>query len=91
MTLTVFCLVGSKNKTMKKIKHIHSSIKVSNIQEYVRNKRIRQSTHSLIREDGVYYHFKGAMIPENVFYEMFPLVLIPVNYKGENCDGTKIK
>lgn len=68
-----------------------TAIKVKGIADYVRNRNILIDTPCVISSSGLFYFFEGKAIPESDFKDMFPLILAPINYKGENPDHTKIK
>ena len=69
----------------------NNSIKVTGIEKYVINKNLRKYTRYRITPEsaGEYFH-NGSWISEEAFNKLFPCVLVPVNYKGANCDGTAI-
>ena len=76
---------------MKKGKQPKSNLKVTGISTYIKNRQLRKDTPVIFSRSGTYYFFEDKMIEEKVFLKMFPLNLIPVNYKGENPDRTKVK
>lgn len=67
-----------------------SAIKVSNIQSYVENKRIRDTTPFVITPDGEsYYLHESRKVNPNTFEKLFHLDLKPLALKGDNSDRTK--
>ena len=76
---------------MKKGKSPKSNLKVTGIAEYIRNKAKRKETLFTITPEGGFYFDEGRRIKESEFEKLYPTELKPVCYKGENCDGTKVK
>jgi len=76
---------------MKKGISPKSNLKVTGIAEYIRNKAKRKETLFTITPEGGFYFDEGRRIKESEFDSLYPVELKPVCYKGENCDGTKVK
>lgn len=68
-----------------------NNIIVTGITNYVANKRKLKDTPVMFSSEGMFYYHEGKLIEAKEFEEMFKPVLIPINYKGENPDGTKVK
>lgn len=76
---------------MKKGINPKSNLKVTGIAEYIRNKAKRKEALFTITPTGSFYFHEGERMPESEFNNLYPVELKPVCYKGENCDGTKVK
>jgi hypothetical protein len=62
-----------------------SAIIVKNIAEYMTNKKIRRDAHYRHYPDGSRsVFFEDEEIEVSEFHSMFPLVLLPLETKGEN-------
>lgn len=72
-------------------KEIKPTLKVTGIAEYVRNKAKRKQTLFTITPAGSFYFHEGERVKESEFNAQFPLDLKPINFKGENPDGTKVE
>lgn len=69
-----------------------TALKVSGINEYLENKNTRLTTPFIFSPEGEGKYLLGSIyIEQQEFENMFPIELRAINYKGENCDGTKIK
>lgn len=64
---------------------------VTGISNYVANKKKLKETPVIFSNEGVFYFDEGKLIEAKEFERMYAPVLIPINYKGENPDGTKVK
>lgn len=74
-----------------RIQRTRNAIKVSNICEMVHNKQTRNRTPFVFSYSGDgYYIYKGEVISEADFEDMFSIEMLPLIRKGKNKDGTKV-
>lgn len=72
---------------MRKNERQKTAIKVGNISQVVTNQAIRAYTPFTINERGEGFYVVGeVLIPEEEFYRLHPVQLLPLQNKGNNAD-----
>lgn len=69
---------------MRKPQKTESALIVKGIGKYIEDKNARANRRIEVINGETKYLYKGKEYSKEEFYEAFPMVLHPVNFKGEN-------